>query len=106
MPKPIRRQGTGRIAQCMAAFLCAALPLAAAAGFYPLKAAGILYLLYALQVFSTLRRLGSYRPLTALLYPAGLVFFFGVFARSWLLKRSGRVEWKGRRIENGPPGSG
>jgi len=85
------------------AVLAAALTLAAAAGLYPLSAAGILYLLYALQIFSMLRRLGSYRLLTALLYPVGLVFYFTVFSRSLLLLRRGaEVEWKGRRIGNEP----
>jgi 4,4'-diaponeurosporenoate glycosyltransferase len=73
------------------------------AGLYSYPAAGILYLLYALQVFSMLRRLGSYRLLTALLYPIGLVFYIIVFSRSLLLLRRGStVEWKGRRIGNEP----
>ncbi|MDP8235858.1 MAG: glycosyltransferase [Candidatus Erginobacter occultus] len=72
-------------------------------GLYPYPAAGILYLLYALQVFSMLRRLGNYSPLTALLYPIGLVFYIVVFSRSLLLLRRGSdVEWKGRRIGNEP----
>ncbi len=75
-------------------------------GIFPFPAAGILYLLYALQVFSMLRRLGSYRLLTALLYPAGLVFYLAVFARSWFLFRRGAaVEWKDRRIGVDPTGS-
>ncbi len=70
---------------------------------FPFTAAAILYLLYALQVFSMLRRLGSYRLLTALLYPVGMVFYFIVFSRSLLLLRRGsEVEWKGRRIGSGP----
>ncbi len=83
------------------AVLAPALLLAGGIGLYPLPAAGVLYLLYSLQVFSMLRQLGSYRPLTALLYPAGVFFFFAVFARSSRLQRSGKVEWKGRRIETG-----
>jgi 4,4'-diaponeurosporenoate glycosyltransferase len=59
--------------------------------------AGVLYLLCAAQVAWLGRRVGSFRWLTALLYPVPLVFFFVVFARSVL--RSGKtVRWKGREI--------
>jgi 4,4'-diaponeurosporenoate glycosyltransferase len=55
------------------------------------------YLLCAAQVWWFSRRIGSFRRLTALLYPVALIFFFAVFARSAI--RSGKqVNWKGRKI--------
>ena len=57
--------------------------------------AGPVYLIYVLQLAFALRRVGSFRWYTALLYPIPLIFFFVVFAVSAL--RSGRqVQWKGR----------
>jgi 4,4'-diaponeurosporenoate glycosyltransferase len=58
--------------------------------------AGI-YVLFALQVFSLLVRIGSFRAWTALAYPVPLVFFIAVFTRASLLMALGRrVLWKGR----------
>lgn len=58
---------------------------------------GVAYLLAAAQVGWFARQLGSFRWVTALLYPVPLVFFFVVFARS--AARSGKsVRWKGREI--------
>lgn len=58
-------------------------------------AAIIAYVLFCGQFHLMLRRAGSFRVLTALLYPIPLLFFFVVFAIS--LARSGRqVSWKGR----------
>lgn len=58
---------------------------------------GALYLACAVQVAWFSRRLGSFRWLTALLYPAPLAFFFAVFL--WSALRSGKtVTWKGRTI--------
>lgn len=58
---------------------------------------GLLYVLCAAQVGWFSRRIGSFRRLTALLYPVPLIFFFAVFARSAM--RSGKqVSWKGREI--------
>jgi len=68
----------------------AALPLAPAL-------AGWLYLAFALQALVVLRGVGSFSPLTALLYPLPLGFYFAIFARS--VRRSGKtVTWKGREI--------
>ena len=59
----------------------------------------VLYVLFALQVFAHLRRLGSFRFLTALVYPIPLFFFFGVFSKSVArTRRRGEVHWKGRVI--------
>jgi 4,4'-diaponeurosporenoate glycosyltransferase len=58
---------------------------------------GAAYLLCAAQVWWFSRHLGSFRWLTALLYPVALLFFFAIFARSVI--RSGKqVTWKGRSV--------
>jgi 4,4'-diaponeurosporenoate glycosyltransferase len=58
---------------------------------------GAVYLLCAAQVGWLGRLVGAFRWYTALLYPAPLIFFFAVFARSAI--RSGKsVNWKGREI--------
>jgi 4,4'-diaponeurosporenoate glycosyltransferase len=58
---------------------------------------GSVYLLCAAQVAWLGRWVGAFRWYTALLYPAPLIFFFAVFARSAI--RSGKsVNWKGREI--------
>ncbi|MBN2310979.1 MAG: glycosyltransferase [Candidatus Hydrogenedentes bacterium] len=58
------------------------------------------YLLFALQLAGLLRRLGSFRVVTALLYPIPLLFYQGVFARSTLLMLfRKKVSWKGREID-------
>ncbi len=59
----------------------------------------LLYALCALQVAWLLRRVGSFRWGLALLYPAPLLFFFGLFTRSlWRAGRRQEVTWKGRQI--------
>ncbi len=56
-----------------------------------------LYLLFALQLYAMLRRIGAFRWVTALLYPVPLIFFCAVFA--WSATRSqGPVKWKGRIV--------
>jgi 4,4'-diaponeurosporenoate glycosyltransferase len=70
-----------------------------------LALAGILYLLFALQTWFMLIRIGSFRFYTALLYPISLSFYVAVFARSSIsvvLKK--KVSWKGRQMDTGPPG--
>lgn len=59
---------------------------------------GLLYLLFAIQVASIARKVGSFPLLSSLLFPIPLLFFFVIFARSaW---KSGRnVTWKGRAID-------
>jgi 4,4'-diaponeurosporenoate glycosyltransferase len=62
----------------------------------------VAYALCATQVGWLLRKAGSFRWVTALLYPVPLVFFFAVFGRS--VSRAARkqtVEWKGRKIRAG-----
>jgi len=57
-----------------------------------------LYLLFALQLYVMLRRIGAFRWYTALFYPVPLVFFFFVFAQSAVRSR-GKVTWKGRIVD-------
>jgi 4,4'-diaponeurosporenoate glycosyltransferase len=58
-----------------------------------------LYLLNAAQIAWYARQLGTFRLLTALLYPIPLAFYFAVFARSLLLRLSKQpVTWRGRRL--------
>ncbi len=57
----------------------------------------VLYLMATLQVGIFARRVGDFRWWLAPLFPAALVFFFWLFARS--ARRSGKpVSWKGREI--------
>ncbi|XHR29631.1 MAG: glycosyltransferase [Chthoniobacteraceae bacterium] len=57
-----------------------------------------LYLLFALQLYAMLRRIGSFRWVTALFYPVALIFFCAVFAWSAIRSR-GQVQWKGRIVD-------
>jgi 4,4'-diaponeurosporenoate glycosyltransferase len=62
-------------------------------------------LLFTLQIWWFLSRLGNYGPVTAFTYPISLVFFIGVLVRSLfltLVRR--RVRWKGRSIPVGSSG--
>jgi 4,4'-diaponeurosporenoate glycosyltransferase len=59
----------------------------------------VLYAAFAVQLAVLLRRVGSFSPLTALLYPIPLAFFVGVFLRSAVLTFVRReVAWRGRRV--------
>jgi 4,4'-diaponeurosporenoate glycosyltransferase len=60
----------------------------------------VLYILYFLQVYWILSRMGNYGIYTALLYPVPLVFFAGIFIVSLLRTFLWReVKWKGRTID-------
>jgi len=62
--------------------------------------AGVLYLLYVLQVHWMLRRIGNFGFLTALLFPLPLLFFVGVFTLSFIrIFLRGKVHWKGREVK-------
>ncbi len=65
----------------------------------PILPGGLLYLLYAAQLYLLLRPIGRFRLITALFYPVGLAFFAGVYLRSlfvtYVLRR---VTWKGRTV--------
>jgi 4,4'-diaponeurosporenoate glycosyltransferase len=60
---------------------------------------GILYLGFVSQLFLFARQIGNFNPLTCLLYPIPLFFYFGLFAQSLYRKLLGRkVSWRGRTI--------
>ena len=60
----------------------------------------VFYLLFAFQVYIILRRLGSWNPAHALLFPLHLVFFLTVLVISAVKTKLFRVaEWKGRIIK-------
>lgn len=64
---------------------------------FALPWAPLLYPAFALQFGLMLRKVGSFSPIAALLYPLPLFFYFAVFSRS--LRRSGKpVTWKGREF--------
>jgi 4,4'-diaponeurosporenoate glycosyltransferase len=60
----------------------------------------VLHVLYILQIYWILSRMGNYRFYTAVLYPFPFVFFATVFVisllRTFFLRK---VSWKGRRID-------
>jgi 4,4'-diaponeurosporenoate glycosyltransferase len=65
----------------------------------PLGSYALLYLLYALQLWWMLRRIGSFRWWTAALFPGPLIFFALVLARSFVqVYVLGRVQWRGRTV--------
>ncbi len=65
----------------------------------PRSTALVLYLTFALQIAWLSRQIGSYRLITAILYPIPLLFYFIIFARSAWLKRFRRsATWKGRQL--------
>ena len=55
------------------------------------------YAVYGVQIAYLLRRIGSFRLYTAILFPVPLLFFFAIFARSVFRSRIS-VTWKGRVI--------
>jgi len=61
----------------------------------------IFYALYAAQVYWMLRRIGSFGPLAAPLFPIPLLFFHFIFLRSaYCIRRRNSVTWKGRTIRD------
>jgi 4,4'-diaponeurosporenoate glycosyltransferase len=60
------------------------------------------YAAYSAQVGWLLRRVGTFHWLTAILFPAPLIFYFFIFTRSvWRAVRKQTVNWKGRQIHAG-----
>ncbi len=60
------------------------------------------YSMFVIQVFMNARKFGSFRVITALLYPVHLVFYFVVFFISLhRLKTGAPVTWRGRSIKGG-----
>jgi 4,4'-diaponeurosporenoate glycosyltransferase len=65
----------------------------------PVGMYALLYVLYALQIWWMLRRIGSFRWWTAALFPLPLCFFALVMLRSFLLIHLlRRVQWRGRAV--------
>lgn len=59
----------------------------------------IFYLAFASQIAWMSRQIGTFRFITALLYPIPLLFYFFTFGRSAWLQRSRRFgTWKGRQL--------
>ncbi len=64
-----------------------------------LPAVGGLYVLFACQIAWFAKQLGSFRWLTAVVYPVALVFYFAVFGQSLWMQLTGRqVRWRGREV--------
>lgn len=82
------------------ALIAAAMAVAAVAGWSASAWAWIVaYGLFAMQVASWLRRLGSFHVWTWIVYPVPLLFYLAVF--TWAVvraRRHGDVRWKGRSI--------
>lgn len=57
----------------------------------------LIYIAFAFQVAVLSRKVGSFPPFSAVIYPIPLLFFFGLFARS-AIKRGKQVTWKGREF--------
>jgi 4,4'-diaponeurosporenoate glycosyltransferase len=56
--------------------------------------------LYAAELWWMLRRLGSFHPLTAVIFPVPLLAFVALFARSAVMRGLGwPVTWRGRRLD-------
>jgi 4,4'-diaponeurosporenoate glycosyltransferase len=86
------------ISGCFAAAFLLLAALARSTG-PELAAYALLYGLFALQIWWMLRRVGSYRFLTALLYPLPLVFFLVIMIRSLVqIQLRGRVSWRSRTV--------
>jgi len=80
---------------CVISCLASLLPPFAV--YRPMQA--VFYSIYAAQFWWMLRRIGSFTPLTALLFPVPLVFFHATFWRSaHLVRRKKKVTWKGHTI--------
>lgn len=80
----------------MLAFILSALAPVLSPAFYMYL---LPYAAYAVEIYRMLRRIGSFRAWSALLYPLLLISFFIIFFRSALLKKRGKaVTWKGRSM--------
>jgi 4,4'-diaponeurosporenoate glycosyltransferase len=82
------------------AWVSAGMAVVASAIVDPSPAVLLAWTAYSLELWWMLRRLGSFHPLTAALFPAPLLAFVGLFARSALVRLFGRpVVWRGRRVD-------
>jgi 4,4'-diaponeurosporenoate glycosyltransferase len=70
-------------------------------GIGPVQVAA-LYSVFAGQLFWLLRRIGSFSPAAAVLFPVPLAFYFAVFFHSALKARRGwKTRWRGRDVVDG-----
>jgi 4,4'-diaponeurosporenoate glycosyltransferase len=84
----------GWLASAMLTFL-----MLFAAPRFLLPAVCSLYVLFACQIAWFAKQLGSFRWLTAAVYPIALVFYFVVFGQSLWIQLAGRqVRWRGREV--------
>ncbi len=59
----------------------------------------ILYLLFVFQFYWMLNRIGSFKVLTAIIFPIYFIFYFIVFFRSlYYLKTGKKINWKERAV--------
>ncbi len=65
-----------------------------------LVATTLAYLTYAIQLGLSLKKIGSYHPLTSLLFPIPLFFYQTLFFTSIVDQKLGRkIKWKGRHVD-------
>jgi 4,4'-diaponeurosporenoate glycosyltransferase len=80
-------------------WLSAAMITATTLAIHPTRTFLVLYLINAAQIVWYARQLGTFRLVSALLYPIPLAFYFAIFARSLSLHMRKRpVTWRGRRL--------
>ncbi len=72
-------------------------------GEIPVGVGATLYLAFVAQLLVMFRQLGSFGPLTALVFPVPLAFFVAVFIRSlWRTHVRHHVTWRGRAVSTVP----
>ena len=82
------------------AWVSAGLTIVANAIAEPSPAVVAAWTLYGFELWWMLRRLGSFHPVTAALFPLPLLAFVGLFTRSALVRLLHRpVAWRGRRLD-------
>jgi 4,4'-diaponeurosporenoate glycosyltransferase len=61
----------------------------------------LLYLAFTSQIFWMLKRIGSFRIISAILFPGHLVFFCVIFTRSLIYKKLNKsIQWKSRDVKS------
>lgn len=91
---------TAWVSLCInAAWWLGRLPLDTSASTADVQLGVVAYAAVAAQLWWVFRRIGTFGPATAVLFPVPLVFFLLVFCRSIVRTAlRGSVEWKGRQI--------
>lgn len=63
-------------------------------------AAALAYITYAIQLSHSLKKIGSYHPLTGILFPIPLLYYQTLFLTSIIDQKLGRkIKWKGRHVD-------